>query len=142
MKKSVVFGSNSWNLWTCLKQGSYVAIRKKLLLNNIFYFKHYFIFFNVNEHLAVPFVKFARGRSHVGHLLFFVYTGLSVWAFPQSPRLSLTYCLKSSLLPAFCFLFVWLIKLKCVSHPSHNYKCFRGSCLILRGWRGNLGTLN
>ena len=36
---------------------------------------------------------------------------------------------------AFC-LFVWLIKLKCVSHPSHNYECFRGSCLILRGWKG------
>ena len=31
-------------------------------------FKHYFIFFNINEKLTVPIVKLARGGSHVGHL--------------------------------------------------------------------------
>ena len=35
----------------------------------IFYFQHDFKVFNVKEHLAVPFVKSARGGSCVGHLL-------------------------------------------------------------------------
>ena len=35
------------------------------------YFKHYFLFFNVNEHRTVPFVELARAGSHVGHLRFF-----------------------------------------------------------------------
>ena len=35
------------------------------------YFKHYFIFFNINEHLAVPFVELARSGSRVSHLRFF-----------------------------------------------------------------------
>ena len=35
------------------------------------YFKHYFIVFNVNEHLAVQFVALARGGPRVGHLRFF-----------------------------------------------------------------------
>ena len=39
----------------------------------------------------------------------FVYTGLLVWAFLQSHKLNLTYCLKSSLLLAFCFLFVCMV---------------------------------
>ena len=39
----------------------------------------------------------------------FVCTGLIVWAFPQLHRLNLTYCLKSSLLLAFCFLLVFMI---------------------------------
>ena len=44
------------------------------------------------------------------------------------------FCLKSFLLLDFAFcLFVWLIKFKYVSHPSHDYDCFRGSYVILRG---------
>ena len=35
--------------------------------------------------------------------VFFVYTGLLVWAFPQSHRLNLTYCSKASLILRFCF---------------------------------------
>ena len=72
------------------------------------YLKRYFIFFNVNEQLAVPFNELARGRSHVGHLPF-VYTGLLVSAFQQSHKLIVTYCLTSSLLLAFCFLFVCVV---------------------------------
>ena len=66
----------------------------------------------------------------------FVYTVLLVWAFPQLHRLDL-YCL---ILPcylhfAFC-LFVWLIKLKCASHPFHHQDCFRGSYAKLKDWKG------
>ena len=39
----------------------------------------------------------------------FVYIGLLVWTFLQSHKLNLTYCLKSSLLLAFCFLFVCMV---------------------------------
>ena len=64
------------------------------------YFKHYFLFFNVNKHLV--------------HRHFFFYKRLIVWAFLQSLKLNLTYCLKFSLLLAFCFLFVCMIdQLKC-----------------------------
>ena len=62
----------------------------------------------------------------------------SVWTFQQSHNVNLTYCLKSSLLLAFSFLFVWLIKLKYTSHPSHHQDCFRGSYVILRSWKGRL----
>ena len=40
-------------------------------------FKHFCIFFNVNEHLAVPFVEFKRGGSHVGDLCFFCLHGIT-----------------------------------------------------------------
>ena len=76
------------------------------------YFKHYFMLFNVNEHLVVPFVELARDGSRVGHLRFFCLhriTCLSIWAFPQLQKLNLTYCLKSSLLLAFCLLFVCMV---------------------------------
>ena len=39
----------------------------------------------------------------------FVYTELLVWAFPQSHRVNLMYCLKSSLLLAFSFLLVCMV---------------------------------
>ena len=35
------------------------------------YLKYYFIFFNVNEHLAVPFVELTRGQSRVGNFRLF-----------------------------------------------------------------------
>ena len=73
------------------------------------YCKPYFIFFNVNEHLAAPFVKLARGRSCVGHLHFFCLHRITYLSFLQSHKLNLTYCLKSSLLLVFCFLFVCLV---------------------------------
>ena len=54
----------------------------------------------------------------------------------EEQRLNLTYCWKSSLLLAFCFLFVGLIKLKFVLHRSHYQDCFRGPYVILRSWKG------
>ena len=45
----------------------------------------------------------------------FVYTGLNVWAFIQSQKLNLTYCLNSSLLLTFCPLIV------CMAHQSQMY---------------------
>ena len=35
------------------------------------YFKHYFIFLNINEHLALPFAEMTRSVSRVSHLCFF-----------------------------------------------------------------------
>ena len=77
------------------------------------YFKHYFLFLNVNEHLAVPFVEFARVGTVWPISISFVCTELLVSAFPQSHRLNLTYCSKSSLSLAsllhYFFLFLMLI---------------------------------
>ena len=65
--------------------------------------KPYFIFFDVNEHLAVPFVE---GLGPVWVIsVSFVYTGLK--PFPKPHKLNFIYCLKFSLLLAFCFLFGW-----------------------------------
>ena len=36
-----------------------------------YYFKYFLILFNVNEHLAVPFVELVRGGLSVGQLRFF-----------------------------------------------------------------------
>ena len=45
-------------------------------------FKYYSIFFNVNEHLAVPFVELARGSSRVGHLRFFCLHRITCLSIP------------------------------------------------------------
>ena len=51
--------------------------------------------------------------QRVGHvwviIISFVYTELLVWAFPQSLRFNLAYCLKSSQLLAFCFLLLCIV---------------------------------
>ena len=107
----------------------------------ISYFKHYFTFFNVNEHLAVQFVKLARDGSRAGRLrFFFVYTRLLVWAFPLLLKLNLTYCLNLPCYLHFAFcLFVWLIKLKFTFHLSYHEGCFRGIiCSIERQIGGTL----
>ena len=39
----------------------------------------------------------------------FVYIALLTWAFPQSHKVNLTYCLKSSLVFASCLLFVCMV---------------------------------
>ena len=41
----------------------------------------------------------------------FIYTGLLTRAFPHLQTLNLTYCSKSSLFHAFCFLFNWVTNL-------------------------------
>ena len=43
-----------------------------IFLNNLFLFSLFYVF-NVNEHLAVLFVKLARVGSHVSHLLFLLF---------------------------------------------------------------------
>ena len=74
-------------------------------------------------------------------ILIFVYTELLAYAFSQSHRLDLIFCLKSFPSLTFCFLLVCMVKLKCVPHPSHYKDCFRGSYVILPGWKGGDGTL-
>ena len=67
-------------------------------------------FFNVSEQLAVPLVELARIVSCVGHPLFFcLQTRITCQKILQSHKLNLTYCLKSSLLLAFWFLFVCMV---------------------------------
>ena len=46
------------------------------------YFKHYFIFFNVNEHLTIPFAELVRGRSRVCHLRFFCLQWITYLGIP------------------------------------------------------------
>ena len=59
-------------------------------------------------------------------ILIFVYHELLAYAFSQSHRLDLIFCLNSFPLLTFCFLLVCMVKLKCVPHPSHYKDCFRG----------------
>ena len=75
----------------------------------IFYFRPYFIFFNVNEHLAVPFVELATGGSRVSHLHFFCLQRITWLRIPTVIQTYLTYCLKSSLLLAFCFVSLYMV---------------------------------
>ena len=96
------------------------------------YFKHYFIFFNVNKLLAVPFVELARGGSRVGHL-FVLYTQDYLSEHSYSSLILLIY--KSSLLLAFCYLFV------CMVDQFHTYHfsisplgLFQVSYVILIVW--------
>ena len=127
-----------------LKQRSYIVIEGRLCINYLFLFRTLFIFFHVNEHLAVPFVELARGGPLVGHLhsVSFVCMGLLVWAFIQSHKLNLTYCSKSSLLLAFSS--VCLVD-QCQMYPSFisplqmlhciicNIQCERPP-LFIGGW--------
>ena len=79
------------------------------------------------DHLTVPFVNLPGVGPMWAFSVSFVYTVLLVWAFPQLHKLNLSYCLKSSLLLVFCFLFV------CVVDQTHVYP----SCvLLLRLFRG------
>ena len=93
----------SYILVNWLKHIFYIAIERRLLLNDIFLF---WTLFNDNEYLAVPFVKLARGRSRVGHLLFFYLYRITCLRFLQWHKLNLTlpsaYLLPSILLSA-CF---------------------------------------
>ena len=96
--------------------------------------KDYFLFFIFKEHLAFHLLNWQGVCPMWAISISFVYIVLLFWAFPQPHKLNLTFRLKSFLLLDFAFcLFVWLIKFKYVSHPSHDYDCFRGSYVILRG---------
>ena len=106
----------------------------------ISYFKHYFTFFNVNEHLAVQFVKLARDGSRAGRLRFFLFTQdyLSEHSHCYSSLILLIAWIFRYLHFAFC-LFVWLIKLKFTFHLSYHEGCFRGIiCSIERLIGGTL----
>ena len=58
-----------------LKTESFISIRKKIILKQSFiFFKDYFVLFNVNEHLPVPFVELARGGFRVNpHCFFYLH---------------------------------------------------------------------
>ena len=113
----------------CFKERSYIAIRKKIIL------KWSFLVLNTISYLLM---LMNTSQLHLFNWqglglmrvisISFVYTGLLVRAFPQSHNLSRTYRWKSSLLLAFCFLCVWLIKLKSSPHVSQQRPLFK-SCL-------------
>ena len=74
--------------------------------------------------------------------IFFVYSGLFVAVFPHLHGLNLTYCSKSSLLLAFCFLFVYVTGITeiCTSLLS-LLELFQGIiCLIERMKEGSVST--
>ena len=91
------------------------------------------LFFNADEHQAVPFVELARCGSYVGHLTLnylpehsHSHTRL-ILLIAWNPHCYLHF--------AFC-LFAWSIKLKFIAHQSRHLDCFRGSYVILTGWKG------
>ena len=86
-------------------------LRKKIIFKwSLLILNTFLYFFNVNEHLPVLFVELARSGS-------FVDKELLAWAFLQSHKLNLSYCLKSSLLLVFSFLFVCMVG-QTQMHPS------------------------
>ena len=91
----------------------------------MFYFKHYFWFFNFDEHVAVPSVELARGGFSVGHFHFFLAT-LDYLSEHFHSHTGLIVLIAQNLLYylhfAFC-LFVCLIHLWYIPHPSHNWYC-------------------
>ena len=99
-----------------------------------FYFKHYFIFFNVNEHLAVPFVckEWVPGEPS----LFFLFTQdfLSGHSYSHTSLILLIALNLPCYLHFALYLFIWLMKPKCIPHPSHYYDCFRESNIVFIMW--------
>ena len=59
-------------------------LERRLFLNDLSYFKHYFILFNFNEHVPVRFVEWARSGSRVGHLRFFCLHRISCLDIPTA----------------------------------------------------------
>ena len=88
------------------------------------------------------FVKLVKGGSYAAYLYFFVYIGLFVAVFPHLHGLNLTYCSKSSLLLAFCFLFVYVtgITEMCTSLVSLLELFQRIICVIERMKEGSVST--
>ena len=85
------------HLWTCLKQASYITIRKKILKQSFLISNNFYLLILMSTwqfHLS--------NRQGMGPAWaissYFVYSELLVWAFPQSDSLNLTHCKISSLL--------------------------------------------
>ena len=128
---------------TCLflKKEVLYSYRKKIIL------KWYFLVLNTNLY----FLHHLSNWQGVGPVwaisVSFVYTGLLVWAFLQWHKLNLYYCLNSSLLLAFCSLFVCIVDqtqmyLSSISPlglfqkiivwtPSHFWKIIKGGSNFL-----------
>ena len=98
---SLLFGaSKRWNLFWVPQRSVKINI--------------YAIFISINFSMLINTLQFHllnwQGLGPVWVIsISVVYTRLLVWAFPQLLKLNLTYCLKSSLSLACCFLFVYLI---------------------------------
>ena len=86
------------------------------------YFKHYFIFCDVNEHLAVPF-DFSHWITCLSIPSHAILILLIVWNLPW--YLHFAFCLVA-----------WLIKLNCTSYLSQHWDYFRRSFVILTGQKG------
>ena len=99
----------------------------------VFYLKHYFTFFNVDEHLAVPFLELTRNVWTV--LVSFVYAGLLVWAFIESHKINLTHCFNSSMLLVLCCLFVCIVD-QTQMYPPINLiiRIATGAPLLIASW--------
>ena len=98
------------------------------------YFTHYFIFFNVNEDLAVQVVKFTRGGSCVDNLRFFRLHRITYLSILSRKSLILLIAWNSPCYLHFVFcLFLWLIKLKCTPHSP--LELFWGLYVMLRDWK-------
>ena len=70
-----------------------IAIRKKIIFKLSFLILN-IIFVNVNKHLAIPFVKLAKGWSRVCHLCFFCLYGITGLSIPTLPcYLHFDFCL-------------------------------------------------
>ena len=105
---------------------------KKMILNDLFWSKHCFILFNVNERLTVPFTALARVGSHVGHLfLLFTKDYLSEHSYSHTSLILLIAW--NLLLFVVCFVFVCVVD-QTQLYPSSisSLGLFRGSYVILK----------
>ena len=93
-----------------LKTGFLWLLERRLFLNNLIILEtlifHFLMLMNIWQFHLLTWQGVGCGWAI---FISFIYTELLVWAFSQSYSLNLTYCLKSSLLHAFCFLLVSMV---------------------------------
>ena len=93
-----------------LKTGFLWLLERRLFLNNLIILEtlifHFLMLMNIWQFHLLAWQGVGCGWAI---FISFIYTELLVWAFSQSYSLNLTYCLKSSLLHAFCFLLVSMV---------------------------------
>ena len=114
-------------LVNCFQQRSYVVIMLMIMLKlSFFYFKHYFLFLTLMNFWQFYLSNWQGLRPVWTISVCFVDKGLLVWVFPQLHKLKFSCYLKSSKILAFCFLFVWLIKLKMYPSSISQLGFFQG----------------
>ena len=121
--------SKSCILENCLKQRSYRAIRKMIILKWYFLILNIILHFLMLTNISQFHLSNCQGMWSVCAISVFVLHRITLSVHSHSYEsliLFIAWNLPYYLHFAFCLL-VWLIKFKCTPHPSHYEKYFRES---------------